>query len=305
MPELSIQLRNFAESPDGWEGLFALARLADETGIGRVVVVEHILMGEQLDAYGNPRAGGSAGGKQPTTSDGHWLDPLTVLSMVAAQTSRVRLGTGILLAALRPAALLAKQAATLDSLSGGRLDLGVGVGWQREEYEACGLSFEGRGARLDECLEICRRLWTEQVVTATYGDARFDRVHSMPKPASAGGVPIWVSGRATARTAARVARFGAGWIPWGDDVTNPGPGIEMMRTALSEAGRDPSALQVPGSLPLVFDGERLDVAATVAPVPELVALGITDFRMYHAWRDPAADRAMLEALVPAFERAAA
>ncbi len=91
-----------------------------------------------------------------------WLEPLIFLTAVAATTTRIRLGTAMLLAALRRPAVLAKQLATMDVLSGGRVDLGVGVGWQREEYEAVGLSFEDRGRLLDHTLEVCQMLWTQQ-----------------------------------------------------------------------------------------------------------------------------------------------
>src|SRR5690349_23959577 len=139
--------------------MFATARMYDRVGIDKLVVSDHVVFGEHLDAYGNPATGGTAGGRQPTGPDGHWLEPLTTLSVIAGTTSRVRLGTNILLAALRRPAVLAKTAATLDVLSGGRLDLGVGVGWQREEYEAVGLDFQDRGRLLDHTLEVCQALW--------------------------------------------------------------------------------------------------------------------------------------------------
>lgn len=298
--QLSIQLITFAERPDGWDRLFAVAEMADRCGIDRVVVSEHVVMGEELEAYGDPRSGGTAGGRQPTSPDGHWLDALTVLSMLAARTGRVRLGTAILLAALREPALLAKQLATLDVLSGGRLDLGVGVGWQREEYAACGLDFAARGDRLDDCLHWCQQFWTESAVTGGFGHSMFDRVHSMPKPVQPGGVPIWISGRANARTAARVARFGTGWIPWGDDIADPSRGIALIRAAMADVGRDPMSLQVQGVLPVVAG----DVAATVQAAAPLHELGVTDFRVYARWGvDPAADEAYLGDLVPAFHDA--
>ena len=201
-PQLSIQLSNFAaDAPASWDALLGVAECADRAGIDRVVASDHILLGEQLDAYADPSTGGTAGGKQPTGPDGCWLEPLTLLSVIAGRTTRVRLGTAVLLAALRPAAVLAKQLATLDQLSGGRVDLGVGVGWQREEYEAVGLDFAARGSTLDECLRLCRALWTQQVVDGNFGGLHFDRVHAMPKPVQPGGVAIWVSGRATPRSA--------------------------------------------------------------------------------------------------------
>lgn len=304
-PQLSIQLSNFAaDAPASWDALLGVAECADRAGIDRVVASDHILLGEQLDAYADPSTGGTAGGKQPTGPDGCWLEPLTLLSVIAGRTTRVRLGTAVLLAALRPAAVLAKQLATLDQLSGGRVDLGVGVGWQREEYEAVGLDFAARGSTLDECLQLCRALWTQQIVNGEFGSLRFDRVHAMPKPVQTGGVPIWVSGRATPRTARRVAEYGTGWIPWGDDIAEPEAGIAMMRAALSAAGRDPSLLQVQGVLPLVRDAGAVDVDASMHGVPALLARGITDVRVHNRWgTDAATDEALMRDLVQAFRAA--
>jgi probable F420-dependent oxidoreductase len=303
LPQLSIHLPTFAEAPESWAPLFNLARIADAAGVDRLAVSDHVLYGENLEAYGDPSSGGTAGGRQPTSPDGHWLEPLTVLSVVAGMTTHARLNTAILLAALRSPAVLAKQLATLDVLSGGRVDLGIGVGWQKEEYEACGLDFRRRGALLDRAMELCQQLWTQPVVNFDDGDLRFDRVHSMPKPLQGGGVPIWVSGRLIAKTVERVARFGSGWIPWGDDIANPRPGIEAMRAALRDAGRDPSVLQVQGTLPVVRVDGVVDIAATVAGVPALVEAGITDFRFHNKWGDPVADAALLGKLVSAFRTA--
>ena len=109
--------------------------------------------------------------------------------MVAAQTDRIRLGTYILLAALRTPAVLAKQLATLDVLSHGRVDLGVGIGWQREEYDASGLDFSARGRLLDQTLAVCQTLWRDQRATFTSAELSFEAIHSMPKPRQPGGVP--------------------------------------------------------------------------------------------------------------------
>jgi len=145
-PQLSAALVTFAaDAPDDWSAMREMARCYDRAGVDRLVVSDHVVFGEHLDEYGRPEVGGQRGGRQPTGPDGHWLEPLTTLSVLAGATERVRLGTGILIAALRRPVVLAKAAATLDVLSGGRLDLGVGVGWQREEYEAAGLAFADRG----------------------------------------------------------------------------------------------------------------------------------------------------------------
>ena len=165
-PQVSIQLRTFRQDdPGSFQYVLDQARAADLAGIDRIAVSDHVAYGENLEAYGDPKKGGSAGGKQPTDSDGNWLEPLTVLTAIGALTERVRLNTAILIAALRTPTVLAKQAATIDVLSGGRLELGVGVGWQKEEYDACGLDYDNRGRLLDHTLEVCQVLWREPVAS--------------------------------------------------------------------------------------------------------------------------------------------
>ena len=279
MAQLSIVLKTFADEPvTDWRPVLDQARIADEAGIDRVVVPDHVVFGEHLEAYGQPRLGGRSGATQPTGPDGPWLEPLTTLSVICGLTSRVRLGTSILLAALRRPAVLAKAAATLDVLSGGRLDLGVGVGWQREEYEAAGLDFEQRGALLDHTLDVCQTLWREPRSSYSSDQLRFDAIHLMPKPVQAGGVPIWVSGTVTAPVARRLARFGTGWIPWGPAAEDVIPAIARMKELLAAAGGNPSTLQVVGSLPIVLRGSRVDMKATMDAARPLVAAGVSDFR---------------------------
>jgi probable F420-dependent oxidoreductase len=279
-PQLSISLATFsAEDPGGWDHMLERARIADQAGVDRLVVSDHVVYGENLEAYADPKTGGSEGGKQPTGPDGHWLEPLTVLSVVAGQTQTVRLGTNILLAALRRPAVLAKQLATLDVLSGGRVDLGVGVWWQREEYEASGLDFDGRGRLLDHTLEVMQVLWTEQRAQYSSPELSFEKIHMQPKPRQAGGVPIWVSGTVNARVARRLVRFGSAWIPWGPAMKDVPSGIQQMSDLVGEAGGDLSTYQIVGSLPVVKDADgTADLAATMDGVPALAAAGVTDFR---------------------------
>jgi probable F420-dependent oxidoreductase len=278
-PQLSAALATYAaEPPTSWAAMLDTARLYDRVGIDRLVVSDHVVFGEHLDAYGRPEVGGQLGGRQPTGPDGHWLEPLTALSVIAGITERVRLGTGILLAALRRPVVLAKTAATLDVLSGGRLDLGVGVGWQREEYEAAGLAFADRGRLLDHTLEVCTALWTSPVAEHSSPELAFERIHMMPKPLQAGGVPIWVSGRINARVVDRVRRFGLRWIPWGDDAVEVERSIPEMRARIAAAGTSPEGLQVVTNLRVfATDDGDIDVDRTLAPVPAAVAAGATDF----------------------------
>jgi probable F420-dependent oxidoreductase len=274
---LSVFLPTFAaEDPGGWDHVFEIARAADLAGVDRVVVSDHVVFGEHLDAYGQPERGGVEGGRQPTGPDGHWLEPLTVLTGVAVQTDRVRIGTYILLAALRTPAVLAKQVATLDVLSGGRVDLGVGIGWQREEYEASGLDYASRGRLLDHTLEVCRTLWREQRASIDTPDLSFDGIHAMPKPVQPGGLPVWVSGRASARVAQRLARFGRGWIPWAEDAADPANAVPKMRAEVERAGGDPGFdVLVPLAVARA-EGGAIDAAATQDRLGALAAVGVTD-----------------------------
>ncbi len=305
-PSLSIHLGNFAPTdPGDWTPLLNRARAADAAGIDRLVVSDHVVMGEHLEAYAVPELGGVDGGRQPTGPDGVWLEPLTLLAVVAGLTSHARLGTGILLAGLRRPVVLAKTAATLDSLSGGRLDLGVGVGWQREEYEAAGLDFDDRGHLLDHALAVCQTLWREQAARFDSDLLSFEGIHCMPKPVQPGGVPIWVSGRLNERVLERIVRFGSGWIPWGDAARDPAESLQRVRDALVAAGRDPRGFQVEGPLAIVRDaGGAVDLGRTMDPVPALVERGVTDFRAGIRIPDDASEAAdQLGALVSAFRTA--
>ena len=305
-PCLSMHLVNFAAEPPGdWQRLFDLATAADRAGIGRLVVSDHVAFGERLDRYADPARGGLAGGRQPTGPDGAWLEPLTVLAMVGARTTRVRLCPMVLLAALRRPVVLAKTAATLDVLTGGRLDLGVGVGWQQEEYEAAGLDYRARGRLLDHTLEVCQALWTEPSASLSDGHLSFTDIHQMPKPTE-GTVPVWVSGTVNRRSMARLARFGSGWIPWGPDAADIVSGIARMREAVAAQGRDPGGIEVTGRLAVARDSDGApQVEATMAAVPEAVAAGVTDFAI--GLRPPPGVEPAAEHLAPwveAFEAAA-
>jgi probable F420-dependent oxidoreductase len=304
-PELTVTLQNFSSEPTDWSSLFEITRAADDAGIDRLILSDHVVFGENLEAYGDPAKGGSAGGRQPTGPDGLWLEPLTTIAYLSALTSRVRFGSNILIAALRRPVVLAKEVATIDVLSGGRLDLGVGVGWQREEYEAAGLSYEGRGRLLDRTLEVCQILWREQTATYSSDELSFENIHLMPKPLQSGGVPIWVSGTVNPRAMDRLARFGSGWIPWGDDAKEIDRGVARMSQAMNDRGRDPSDLRVAGGLRLVTREDRsLDLRQSMEEVPRLREIGVTDFRIYPRFPSDGKTEFLAE-IVESFRSAAA
>ncbi len=306
-PSLVLRLTSFSAAPrHDWSALVDMAVMADEAGIDRVLVSDHVVFGEHLEQYGRSELGGIAGGRQPTGPDGNWLEPMTVLALVAGRTTRVRLGTGILQAALRRPVVLAKSAATLDVLSGGRLDLGVGVGWQREEYDAAGLRFEDRGRLLDECLTVCQTLWRDSPAYCSSESLRFGPVHSFPHPVQAEGVPIWVSGTLNPRVLSRIARFATGWIPWGDEMIDPAAAVPQLRDSLAALGRDPRGLRVQGGLRLTEgrDG-KLDLDRTMEQAARDHEAGITDFTLGGKVPRSAAEGAdVLPDVVRAFRAAA-
>jgi probable F420-dependent oxidoreductase len=273
-PSLTVGLANFGPVPGGtgdWRVLLDLAREAESAGVDRVVVVDHVVMGRNTHEY--------AWGPFPYPPESPWLEPLTVLAALGAVTERLRLATGILVAPLRPAALLAKTAATIDVLTGGRLDLGVGVGWQREEFDAVGLDFDRRGELLTDTIAACRALWGEVPATFRSGTVGFDDVFCTPQPVQE-RLPVLFSGVLHRRNVDRIARLGDGWIPiMGAGTDEVRAGVELLRRAFDDAGRPAGALQVRAPLVVARDADGApDLDASMASVPELVAAGVTDVR---------------------------
>ena len=255
---------------DDLAGVLDLARAIDGSGVDELVLPDHVVMGPRLDRY--------PFGKFPFGPDEPWLEPLTALAAFAGATERVRQATGVLIAPLRPPVLLAKTAATLDVLSRGRLDLGVGTGWQPEEFEAVGVPFRGRAARLDDTVRACQALWTrEPPVSFSSPTVSFEEAWCEPRPMQSGGVPVWFGGGANAATARRIAELGAGWLPIGitpdDELAQ---GIALIRDACADAGRDPTTVGVRAGLALAKgDDGGIDVEHTAAGAAKLRELGVT------------------------------
>ena len=255
---------------DDLAGVVDAARAADAAGVDQIVLTDHVAIGPRTDRY--------PFGTFPYPPEEPWLEPLTTLAAVAGATERVRLGTGVLVAPLRPALVLAKTAATLDVLSRGRLDLGVGTGWQREEFTDPGQPFAGRAARLDDTIRACRALWTEPPpVSFSSPTVTFQTLWCEPRPVQPGGIPVWFGSGPTDATARRVAELGDGWLPVGvRPVEELRDGIGRLRAAYRAAGRDPATLGVRAGVPVVTRGDgRPDLDRTFTNVPDLAALGVT------------------------------
>jgi len=178
----------------------------------------------------------------PPTAD--WIDPLIGLSFAAAATSSIGIATGVLLLPEHNPVVVAKQAATLDSLSAGRLTLGVGIGWSREEFDALGVPFERRGARTKEYVAAMRSLWRDDIASYEGEFVSFDSVRVNPKPAGGRSIPIVLGGNSDAALR-RVAAWGDGWYGFNlAGVADAAERIAFLGNQCSEHGRDRSELRV-------------------------------------------------------------
>jgi probable F420-dependent oxidoreductase len=213
----------------------ALARAAEDHGIESLWTVEHVIIPvDYQSTYPYNRQGKIQGEEFDIP------DPLIWLAFVAGATTRIKLGTGILILPQRNPLVTAKEVATLDVLSGGRVQLGIGVGWLEEEFAALGVPFADRGRRTDEHVAVMRALWSGR--SAFDGEfTRFGEAIAHPVPEQGQAVPIVIGGH-TAVAARRAGRLGDGFFPAKGSVEELAAFIEVMRTAALDAGRDPSAI---------------------------------------------------------------
>jgi probable F420-dependent oxidoreductase len=243
----------------GREGLVELAQGAETAGFESLWTVEHVVYPDGYTSeYPYDRSG-----RMAMTAEAALPDPLIWLAFVAACTERLRLATGILILPQRNPLVLAKEVATLDALSGGRVELGVGVGWLREEFEALGVPFEGRGRRTDDYIAAMRALWDGDHAEHHGPTVDFAGVSSNPKPAR-GRVPIHIGGH-TRAAAERAGRIGDGFFPGTGDL---GELVDIMRQTAADAGRDPADIEVTAFDPGVLGDDP------VAAVQGLTAEGV-------------------------------
>jgi probable F420-dependent oxidoreductase len=207
-------------------------------------------------------------------------EPIVLLSVIAAMTRRIKLSTGILMAGLRPAALLAKQLATLDVLSGGRVELAIGVGWQKIEYDAEGIPWEGRFGRLVETAQACKILWTQAPATFKGKHIAFEDIYCLPFPKQPGGPPLMFGIGPSELNLERMAQTADGWAPLGIPLDVVAQGMRSIKSRLKQLGRDPSTFRLRlNPAPVIRDG-KLDVDATLAGIPALAEIGCTDVDLY-------------------------
>jgi probable F420-dependent oxidoreductase len=235
-----------------------LAHAAEDAGFESVWTVDHVVIpADYRSAYPYDPSG------RLGPDDTVFPDPLIWLTYIAAATSTLRLGTVILILPLRNPVVLAKELATLDHLSGGRVILGVGVGWLKEEYEALGVPWEGRGSRGEESIGAMRALWSEERASYHGATTSFTDCFLRPQP-SRGTIPIHIGGHSPT-AARRAGRVGDGFFPFGVARPEVPALLEVMGQAARDAGRDPSAIEVTmDSFATSADEARADVTALEA-----------------------------------------
>ncbi|HVV35794.1 MAG TPA: LLM class F420-dependent oxidoreductase [Acidimicrobiales bacterium] len=242
----------------------AMAAACEEFGIESVWTVEHVVVPK---GYQSPYPY-SPTGRMPGPEDSPIPDPLIWLTYMAANSTNLRLATGVLILPQRNPLVLAKELATLDQLSKGRLTLGVGVGWLAEEFSALGIPFAERAKRTDDAIGALRAAWTQNPATHHGEFFDFTDVHVLPAPVQAGGVPIVVGGH-TPAAARRAGRLGDGFFPAQSTIDDLPPLLDIMRTAAKDAGRDADAIEITAGGGLDLDTVKrfadLGVARLVIP----------------------------------------
>jgi probable F420-dependent oxidoreductase len=231
----------FGEEP-GVDGCLAVAEEAERLGFDSVWVHDHVIMPSDVRS----RYPYSETGASPFRVDQYIYDPLALMAAIGARTSRVAIGTSVLIVPYRNPLVLAKELATIDRISHGRIILGIGVGWMAEEFEALGIGgyWEQRGAVTDEFMAVCRDLWTQRGPSSFRGRwVRYENVGANPRPLQRPHIPIWIGGK-TAAALRRVARYGSGYHSITSTPAQVAHEVRNVRAELERAGRDPDGIVI-------------------------------------------------------------
>jgi probable F420-dependent oxidoreductase len=250
------------------EQVLKLATRADALRYSSIFVTDHIVLPASAARSVYPYA---SSGQLPGGANQDYLDPLALLGWLAHATRTIRLGTSVLVVPYRNPLVTAKILATIDRLSGGRLILGAGVGWLREEFEAVAAPpFEERGRVTDEYIALMRTTWTKDPVAFEGRYYHVKDVHALPKPAQRGGIPVWIGGH-TDSAVRRAATLGDGWHP----IALRPPGllfpeeygkrVAQIRQWAKEAGRDPKAITLSVRVPMEVRSPRVKAPAGDRP----------------------------------------
>jgi probable F420-dependent oxidoreductase len=250
------------------ESVLSVARTIEDAGLDSLWVGDHIVYPRRGDApYPYRREG------PPFEPGDGFLEALTTLAVIAGNTDRVLLGTSVLVASMREPLLLAKTVASLDVLSGGRVILGVGAGWWREEFAALRVGFRDRYSRLDETIEILRVMWREGSGSYSGKHFHFDDVVCLPKPTSIGRPAIWIGGLGP-KALERAAKYGDGWHAVGGNPERIAAGRDEIEKLARGFGRDPSGISLSTATGLKSDPEQM-----LQRIRGLAVIGVTHIVM--------------------------
>ena len=255
--------------------LVRIAVEAEAAGVDAVMLSEHVVLGPASGAdgiMGNPRDYAAPGNQDPATP---WPDSLVLASAIAAATTRLRVALAAVIYPLRHPLLLAKQLATLDLLSEGRLVVQPTVSWHEQEYEALGVPFHQRGAMLDEQLEAMQAAWGDTPAAYAGRHFRFSDVYLEPKPFRSDGPRMWFGGQSLhPALLRRLVRYGHGFHPFGSPTPEE---LERLRAGMAEAGRDIAELEMVGGIRGRFADEQsvADLAEAAEAIPGQLAQGYT------------------------------
>jgi probable F420-dependent oxidoreductase len=251
------------------EAMVALAQKAEAVGLESVWTFEHAIVPNDYSS----KYPYSADGKMGVTPDTNFVDPLVALSTIAQATKRVRLGTGVNILPQTNPLLLAKQAASLDFVSGGRFMLGVGIGWRKEEFAAMGTPFEKRGARFDDYVAAMRKVWSGETVEHQSERLHWTGFKSYPVPLQS-PLPVVIGG-SKGKAFERIAKYGEGWFAPTVSADQLKPMLKQLEEACAAEGRDPksveiSAMWVPAmGLDALRQYEDVGVARLIIPLQAL------------------------------------
>jgi probable F420-dependent oxidoreductase len=259
--------------PGSPAGLVEMARIAEDAGIDAVMLSEHVVLGSsagERGVMGNPRDYAMPGNQDPSMP---WPDSISLAAAISAATSTIRIALAAIIAPLRHPLLLAKQLATLDLLSSGRLVVQPTVSWHEPEYQALQVPFEERGSRLDEHLDAWSRLWAGSPASFEGSHYRFEDVYLEPKPTRSQGPHIWIGGSTThPAVVRRLVEHGDGFHPLGQPSDDE---LEGLRDSFRGAGRDPNDLEWVGGVRGRFPDEHspADLDEALEQIPQQVSRG--------------------------------
>lgn len=255
-----IALPNFGKYAQT-NSIIELTQAAGELAYDSIWVSDHVVIPNSHKGFGD-----------------EFLEPLTTLTFLAARTSKIKLGTSVIILPYRNPVVLAKTISTLDELSNGRVILGIGAGWMKDEFDALSVPYSERGAVTDEYIDVLKNLWTEDNPEFKGSYTEFSDIKFLPKPLQKPYPPIWVGG-GSKRAIERAVKRGDGWHPVGLTPSELKGKVRYLRGLLEKSGRSPGEFTISLRRTLeITDKSDIDENETLRGTPEKIARGIEEYK---------------------------